>query len=102
MNRTVKPFSSGYFLVGGDVLAHSGDHAIVPMDYYDELTNFVTRPLLKSRDDHFWAYPEHGVPADTVALPAEETERDRDDPVLLAKDDTARRLITAGEKQKPQ
>lgn len=101
MNRTVKPFSAGYFMIDADVVSHTGDHAIVAQDYYDELRNFVTRPLIKAQNDHFWAYPERGVPATTIVVPDSDDEHPEGDPVLLAKDDTAYRLLTAGEKQKP-
>lgn len=100
--KTVRPFSAGYFIVDAEVLTHTGERAIVPVDYYGELTNYVTRPLLKTGGEHFWAYPERGVPSDTVALPDGARERDEgEDPVLLAKDNTAYRLVTAGEQPRP-
>jgi hypothetical protein len=99
MDRTVRPFSAGYFMIDADVVEHSGDNAIVAHDYFDELVNFTTRPLLRYGTEHYWAWPEHGVPSDTIALP--DGDLPASDAVLMAKDETAERLVAAGEQPRP-
>lgn len=98
MNRTVKPFSSGYYMVDADVVEHAGDGAIVAHDYFGELVNYVTHPLLRHGGDHYWARPERGVPGNTIAIPV---DLPGDETVLMAKDETAHRLVSTGEKASP-
>lgn len=100
MDKTVKPFSAGYYMIEADVVEHNGDNAIVAHDYFGELANYVTRPLLRYAGDHYWAWPERGVPADTVAIP-EGALPSEEDAVLMAKDETAHRLVSSGEKARP-
>lgn len=100
MDRTVNPFSAGYFMIDAEIEEHPGDNVIVPHDFYDELRNFVTAPLLRISEEHYWTHPEWGVPAKTVAVP-EEVEHRENDPVLMAKNNTAFRLVTAGEQPEP-
>lgn len=101
MEKTVKPYSAGYFIVDAEVLPHTGDYAIVARDYFEELSRHTTYPLLRIATDHFWAKPEARVPAETIAVPSEAPELGENDPVLMAKDTTAKRLISAGEKERP-
>lgn len=99
MNKTVQPFSAGYYMVEADIVEHTGDDAIVAHDYYGELANYVTQPLLRYSGEHYWAYPERAVPANTVVVP--DVEDSDDDAVLMAKDETAHRLVSSGEKRAP-
>lgn len=100
MRQIVRPFSAGYFMVNAAVLQHSGDAVIMPSDLYGELDNYVTDPLLRIDNEHHWASAEKTVPADTIAVP-----RDVDIggtcPVLLAKDETASRLVNSGKEKHP-
>lgn len=100
MDRTVKPFSAGYFILNADVLTHDGDSVIVPHDYYGELKNYVAEPLLRISEGHYWTVPERGVPAATVAVPEGDGPEDGE-PVLMAKNGTAQRLVVTGEKSRP-
>lgn len=100
-SKTVQPFSAGYFMIDAETEPINRDTAVVARDYFDELTNYVTYPLLRMGQSHLWARPEHGVPADTVAAPESALPASEESPVLLAKDETAYRLITAGEQARP-
>lgn len=100
MEQIVQPFSAGYFMLNTNVLPHSGEAVIMPRDLYSELGSFVTRPLLRISDGHYWPRAEKTVPADTIAIPRH-LPRDANAPLLMAKDDTAARLIETGAQRNP-
>lgn len=101
IEKTVQPFSAGYFIISPDVVEHTGDRLIVPRDYFKELSRYVSYPLIRVDNEHRWAYPQNGVPGRTAVLPDDIAAMDGGTPLLLAKDDTAHRLVQAGEKETP-
>lgn len=100
MAQRVRPFSTGYFILDAQVLDHSGDDVIVPRDMYGELRQYVSQPLLKFETSYHWARPEKTVPSDTIAVPGPIDEREAP-PVLMAKEETAHRLVDSGEQPRP-
>lgn len=86
-------------MLDAELLEYEGEKAIMAHDYFHELSKYVTYPLLRIRDEHVWARPERGVPASTVAVPTDGA--DEHSPVLMAKDETAHRLVTSGELENP-
>jgi len=89
----VDTFSQGYFILHNvDVVRHSGSGAIIPLDMELRLREYVTKPLLKLDSTYYWPQGEHGVPADTVAIP-EDHDVDGDGNILLTKDPKARELV---------
>lgn len=100
MRAAVEPFSAGYFLVNADVVEYTGHRVVMPHDFFDELVNHVTRPLLRINDAHYWPIPEASLPADTVAVP-KDLSFEEGAPVLLAKDNTTLRLIESGQERAP-
>lgn len=100
MRAALEPFSAGYFLVNADVIPYGGDRVVMPHDFFDELVNHVTRPLLRIADAHYWAIPEASLPAATIAVP-EFVSLDKSVPVLLAKDSTLIRLVESGQEPAP-
>jgi|AntRauTorcE11898_2_1112593.scaffolds.fasta_scaffold11629_2 hypothetical protein len=67
----LQSFSSGYFIAPEiEVRPFSGRNAVVPFDLYDELDSVVGSPIYVSVSGvRYELRPEHGVPADTLALP---------------------------------
>lgn len=100
MNRDVEQFSAGYFLLNAETVSYAGEEVVMPHDLFSEVVNHVTRPLLRIGDAHYWAKPECSIPGNTVAVP-EYVRAEGGDPVLIAKDDTASRLMKVGEQERP-
>lgn len=85
----VKSFSDGYLLLDVPTCQHSGKSVIVDHGFYDHLTKYSSRPLLRIGDEYYQPRAEWGVPPGTVALP----ENREGEPVLLAKEKLVARLI---------
>lgn len=100
MMNPVEQFSAGYYLLNAHLLTHSGDSVIMPHDLYDEISRYVTEPLLRIGDSHYWPRPERTVPASTVAVPDFVVDQPVE-AVLVARDETAFRLIDRGEQKRP-
>lgn len=100
MEQIVRPFSAGYYMLNASVMGHSGETVIMPSDLYRELVNYVTEPLLRIDNEHYWPSAEKTVPAETIAVPTD-VSISGSCPVLLAKDETAGRLIGSGKQARP-
>lgn len=98
MVEPVEVFSDGYFALNVATCQYSGKSVVVDRDLYEYLQQYVSAPLIKAEDEHYWATPEWGVPPGTVAFP---DKNHRDSVILLAKDKTATRLVESGEEQAP-
>jgi hypothetical protein len=101
MNNTIQDFSAGYFVLDVNTVTHTGDDVIVADDYFRELSRHTTHPLLRVSNAHHWPSPERAVPAETIALPESADTTADSTPILLAKDETAKRLVETGEKELP-
>lgn len=88
-------------MLNAHVLSHTGETAIMPHDLYRELTEYVTRPLIRLANGHIWSVPEKGVPADTIAVPRGALPVSENDPVLMARQGTMNRLVESGEQSRP-
>lgn len=64
-------FSAGYLIAPEiEVRAYGGGNAVVAHDLYEDLQSVVGFPVFASVSGvHYEVRPEHGVPADTLALP---------------------------------
>lgn len=100
MDKRVRPFSTGYFMINARVLDHTGDEIIMPREFYGELRQYNSEPLLKVRNSHYWPRPEKTVPSDTIAIP-DTVEAEGAPSILLAKEETTRRLVDTGEQARP-
>lgn len=97
----VDEFSAGYYLLSNvDVRTHTGTGAIMPFDMELRLREYVTVPLMKIGTEYYWPRGEHGVPADTVAIPDTDST-DTDTEILLTKDNKARELVQTERVQRP-
>jgi hypothetical protein len=95
----VKDFSAGYYLLDAEMTHYNGDHAAAPRDMMAQLARYTSPPLFRAGDEHFYADAERGIPANTIAVP---DELPSDEPVLLAKEQTAvNMMLRGGEPEKP-
>lgn len=92
MNRTVRRFSTGYYLVNADTVAYNGEDVRIPYQMADNLHDYVTKPLFKIGNEYIWPREARDIPAQTVAVPTE-SGIPADDEVLLAKDRTTAALM---------
>jgi len=76
-------FSAGYYIAPDvSVEAFSGENVVVPYDLHEQISELVGLPAYGSIGGcRFKLRPEHGIPADTVAVPQEQFSSD--DTVLL-------------------
>lgn len=97
MNKTVEPFSSGYYLVDAQITEYSGEKVAVAGDLLDTMKDYSEMPLLKLGGSHYWASSEWGIPPDTVAVPDYVSNSVDENTVLMAKDDTVADLVLSRE-----
>jgi hypothetical protein len=95
MNKTVRDFSAGYYVIDADVKQYSGETVAAPEDYVADLMEYVDQPLLKLGSSHYWLTSQWGIPANTVAVP-DHAEVPEDSPVLMAKDREMMDLLLSG------
>lgn len=94
MNRTIEPFSAGYYAVDAEILSFTGEKVATDHELFEDMASVVEEPLLKLGTGHYWAMPEYGIPPDTVAVP-DDIEQSADTP-LLAKPAQVSRLTGGG------
>lgn len=85
MERLVQPFSAGYHIVDSRVLNYNGEKVAMPRDMYAELGRYVTRPLLRINDAHYWGVPQDKIPHETIAVP-DDIDVTSNTSVLMAKE----------------
>lgn len=92
----IRNFSHGYYAVdGAETVSWPREYVTIPHDLDVQFRRYVDEPVLKLGNGHYAPAPEYGVPADTVAVPAD-SNFTHDDEVLLAKRTTARELMMQG------
>lgn len=91
----IEEFSRGYWLVEANVLPFSGDRVTTSHDMGREMLDYTRAPLVKVGGEHSQVVTERSIPADTIAVPRD-LQSHRDDHVLMAKDETAKRVLNAG------
>lgn len=99
----IEEYSSSYFMLpSARVLNYSGEKVAAGQQFAAELGQFVRRdPVLKLGQGHYFLKPEHGIPQDTIAVPADSGIETDLDVVLMARDSTTSELRQRGMIQAP-
>lgn len=92
----LEPFSEGYYLVDADVVEYTGHKVAVGDELMTEFRQKARVPFLKFENEHYLTGSEWGIPSGTVAVPGY-VDAERNDPVLLAKNKQAKRLLETEE-----
>lgn len=92
----IEEFSCGYWLVDADIVPFNGDEVTTTHELGREMLGYTSMPLLKIDGKHRRVTTEEAIPANVIAVP-HEIEPEQDDHVLLAKQETAQRLMDAGQ-----
>lgn len=82
-----EPFSARYDMIRGvDVVPYGGDHAIMEVDLYHTLEMRYGFGLVGRIDGlHYEFLPEGAIPADTVAVPADQYDERSTSTLLILK-----------------
>lgn len=91
----IEEFSKGYWIVNADIVPFNGEKVTTSSQLGYEMLRYTGYPLLKIGNEHERVHTQSSVPAETIAVP-QDVSPDGYDHALLAKTETAERLVVSG------